>query len=171
MAKNPDSLQDLESPDNLSHNRWERFLERTGWCIGGALLLAAVVGWLGPGPLSHERAVSADDSIAMDYYSIERYSAPGKLRIWVRPKERSSDSIRVSISRSFTDHVTPEAIVPKPVSVEASGESLMYTFRAADVDDRGAITFRYKHDSYGSIAYAVGAEGHEPLYASQFVLP
>ena len=171
MPANHKSVHDLETHDNHVHNRREWVLERIGWCVAGAILLAAVLGLLGPGPLSHEQASSADGSIAMDYYSIERYESPAKLRIWVRAKEQRGDSVRLAISRNFTDRVTPETIVPNPVSVEASGKYVVYTFRVRDLAEDQPIVFRYKHDSYGSLDFAVGTTGHEPLQVSQFILP
>jgi hypothetical protein len=171
MPQPETSVVDLETPDRLSHHRWEWSIERVGWVVMALILAAALLGLAGPGPLSHRTVANSDGSLSVEYYAAERYEAPGKLLITLHPKEGDAKPVQLAISRSFTDETTSEQIVPRPVAMESIDDNLVLTFRAGDLAQNGRVIYQYQYDSFGSFKYQIGIVGHEPVQVSQFVYP
>jgi hypothetical protein len=146
-------------------------VERLGWLVFAATLLAALLGILGPGPLSNSRQQTQDGRLVVEYYSVERYEAPAELRIRFQPVHTEDGLIRLAVSREFTDATTPEAITPAPDSVEMRDDRIVYAFRAADLGKEGSIIYRYKNNSFGRLRYDIGLAGEASVSIAQFICP
>lgn len=171
MPENPTSVEGLEDPKFLSHQRSEWWLSRGGWLAMGLLLAAALAGFLGPGPLGYRRASSSDGSIVLEYHAVQRNSAPADLRLQLHPAKDEQKEVRLAVSRSFADAITPEHIVPRPASVSASGNSIIYAFRLEDLQAEYQVTYRYEHDDFGIFDYEFSLAGRQPLKIRQYVCP
>jgi hypothetical protein len=170
MTEGPRSTNELENPANVTTIRREWIAERIGWGAIGAILVAAILGLLGPGLLSHQRLASADGRLTVEHDCVQRYSAPAELRIRFQTQP-DADFVQLSLSRSFTDQVTPETIVPQPAAVEMQVDRLVYRFNAAELSDEGSVTFRYKHESMGWLRFDVGLNGESSIQITQFIFP
>jgi hypothetical protein len=169
-----DASQDtskLVSPDHIRSLRREWRLERLGWGLIAVALLAALLGYLGPGPLTHETRAADDQSLRAEYYRIERAQADSELRLYLDPAAIDEGTARLRVSRHFADRVTPVSVAPMPISVEALGDDIVYGFRMPEVDQHGSIVFHFQFQSFGSLAYEVGIDGRQPLTITQYVLP
>jgi hypothetical protein len=144
--------------------------ERVGWFVIAAILIAALLGLLGPGLLSYRIQTSPDHRLSVEYYAVQRYDAPAELRIRFRPSDVSM--VRITVARTFTDQTTPESITPNPETVEMQGDRLVYSFRAmADHRAAGLVTYRYKSNVPGWLRYEIGLDGGPSIEVSQFVCP
>ena len=81
MSEQTESTLDLEQPENQRASSREWWAERIGWVAISIILIAALLGAFGPGPLSHREAASDDGRLRVDYYRVQRYAAPAELRI------------------------------------------------------------------------------------------
>jgi hypothetical protein len=172
MADTSVSTSDLESPDHAREVRMETVCERIGWVLIVLVLIAALLGLLGPGPLSYRKQTTADGSLSVDYNLIERYEAPAELRMAVDPPSVEEGEVRLSISRSFVDEVTPQSISPVPIAIETVGDRMIYTFKMKDLNQQeGRIVAKFQIDEYGVMEYDVGLEGRETMRITQYVLP
>ena len=176
MPQNPKSVAELDDPGHLAHQRHEWIVERIGWALMALAVVAALLGYLGQGPLTSRSTASPDGSLAVEYYAVERYQAPAELRFQVRAPQSDSntpgpETVELLIGRSFTDETTPDEIAPKPLSIEARGKHLVHTFRVADLAGHERIVYRYQHEEYGRFEHEFGLEGHRPLRIVQWVLP
>jgi hypothetical protein len=165
------SLDELKSPHNLRVQRRDWLLERIGWGAMAAVLSAALVGLLGPGPLSRRTLASSDGALRIQYDCIQRYQAPAQLRITVRPGGAADTPVRLAVSRSLLDRVTVDQIVPPPAAVEPAGRRFVYTFPSANQDAELSIVVRYQHDDQGPLAYEIGLAGQTMLQVRQMILP
>jgi hypothetical protein len=137
----------------------------------GLILLAAILGFLGPGLLSSRTTTASDGSLRVQYHITERYESPARLRLYLRGASYSDDIVRISISNVFTRATIVEGIDPKPESVELRGDRTIYTFRVRDVGPDDCISYRYQNNQFGPVSFEVGLIGHEPVAIEQFVVP
>jgi hypothetical protein len=161
---------ELDDPDSLRLQSREWIAERIGWVLIAAALLAAVLGLLGPGPLSHRYASSSDGRLSVEYYSIQRHEAPAELIIRL-PDVQRQDEIRLAVSREFTDRITTESITPEPERIEMQGERLVYHVAAADSGGEAVVVVRYRNTAMGRLRYEVALEDGPVVSISHFVCP
>lgn len=171
MLAVPGSIEQIESPASLRTQKREWAFERIGWGICALILVAAVLGLLGPGPLSDRTATSKDGTVHVEYSAFERYEAPSELRIRVQPKTLQNNTVRLAISRSFADETTIDNIAPEPLATEMQGDKLIFVFQVTEIDDDWLVVCRYTHDTYGSLSYEVGLDGGDSVSISQFIYP
>ena len=162
------TIHELENATNTSHQRREWWIERFGWIAILLTIGAALLGLLGPGPLSSKRITNADGSLAVEFNAVEHYEAPGALRI--RAQLTGAEELRLVISRSFSDNVTAESIVPRPVSVEALDDDVIYTFSVSS-SAPAAVMYRYRYDDFDVFDHRIAVDGGEPIAFRQYVLP
>lgn len=162
---------ELEEPQNLQRHRREVFAERIGWLLVALVLFAALLGLLGPGLLSNRTVASQDESLTVQYCAIERYEAPSELRIDLRPSAVRDGIVSLTLSRSFTDETSLEALTPEPDTIEMQDDRIVCHFRVAGLTRDGRIVYRYQHNSFGRLRYTVGLLPSSTIDITQFVLP
>ena len=165
------SIEDLEAPQRLSHQRWEWVIERVGWALMACVVVAGVLGGLGPGPLGSCEAVSPDGSLTVNYYAVERIAAPNSLELQITPGSTEQSKIELSLSRSFADGANVESLVPSPAETRATDSAIIYTFLADDLSHGNKIVCRYQHEHFGVLKYQVSIANGQPIAIRQLVLP
>ncbi|HYD01305.1 MAG TPA: hypothetical protein VEB22_08770 [Phycisphaerales bacterium] len=157
---------DLQIHQDLSQERMEWKIERVAWVVALLILLAALAGLLGPGPLS--RAEAGEGPLRVEYNRLARYQAPEMLRIHIGPGASRGGKSRIWLSRAFIEGIELKHIDPRPSSVEAAPDRFTYTFDAAD---GGVMVFHFEPNTFGRAEVTVGAEGGPPVAFSQFFYP
>lgn len=167
----PERVGDLEISQDLAHERREWAIERVGWVVMALLLLAALAGLTGPGPLS--RATAADNSSALrvEYNRFERYQSPVMLRVHLGPGAAPDGKARLWLSRDYVENVELRHIDPEPESVEAASDRLVYTFNLPDPAQPTAVTYHLEPNEYGRRPVRIGLAGGPELQFSQFFYP
>jgi len=153
----------------IQHREW--IAERIGWGAIGLIILAALLGLLGPGVLSHRVASSSDGRLTVDYYRLQRNEAPSELLIRFDHPGADQDRLRLTISRELTDAVTIDGIAPEPDAVEMQADRLVYTFLASGSSPARKIVVRYQNHQMGALHYEVALEGGPSVSLSHFVYP
>lgn len=149
----------------------EKHLHRLGWVVFAALLLAALAGLLGPGPLS-SRTAEAGPALAADYQRFVRNHAPADLRIRVVPPA-GQDSIRLLVGNAFLEATELTRIKPEPSSVEVTPEGHVYVFEAPELGaEEALILYRYQPDgAFSDIPVRIALAGGPEVSFRQFVYP
>lgn len=142
-------------------------VQRVGWCVLAALVVATVLGGLGPGVFSK---VSELDSagLRVQYDRFVRYEAPAVMQIELPPT--AADERDFLIAASWLRGVHLQTVQPEPLRVQSEGAQVRYTIGAR----RGApaqISLHFEPDAPGSLHGSVGLEGSTPAPISQFVYP
>lgn len=171
MAEPSQSTIALDKPDTLRAVARELFVERIGWSLIAAVLFAAILGGLGPGPLSYREQVSEDAALSVEYSAVERYEAPAKLTIRFASNARPDHMIRIALSREFADEIVPEAISPPPDSTTMLPSKVVHAFRASDLSRDGHVTLRFKNSDWGWRRFQVGLVDGPVLEIEQFICP
>ena len=149
----------------------EKRLHRLGWLVFAALLLAALAGLLGPGPISSQTA-EAGPSLSVAYQRFVRNHAPADLRIRVVPKT-GQENIRLLVGHAFLEATELSNVKPEPEAVEVTPDGHVYVFEAAQLGSEPTlILYRYQPDgAFADITVRMALEGGPGVSFRQFVYP
>jgi hypothetical protein len=166
-------VDDLEITQDLEHSRLEWRLERVGWAIMALIIVAALIGLLGPGPVS-STTVGKGSVLWGEYEQFIRYQAPHVLRLHVRPKGTDS-LVHLRLSRTFVDNVEMMQIKPEPAHIEAESNHFSYSFARDDAsrtrDDSLTFTFEYQPEEFGKMEIEASVPDHHVIRFNQLVYP
>jgi hypothetical protein len=162
---------DLELDQDLDFEQRSWTVERVGWAILAVVLLAALVGLLGPGPLSRTIVGEQGGPLWLEYSRFGRFKAPLTLRIHFAPNASQQEGVRVWLSRSYVEGVQIEQVTPPPAQVEAGPEQLTFVFPVSELSRATAVTFSLKTAQIGRQRGCVGLANGPTLCFQQFIYP
>lgn len=164
-------IGDLELGQDLMYQRRKWVVERTGWTAMLLLILAALTGLFGAGPLSKTRAESTDALLSVEYDRFARLMSPLRLRVHIDAGAVQDDEIRLWISRAYLERTRIQHITPQPSRVETGPDRLIYVFRAAQENIPVTLIFHFEAERFGPMQARMGLEDRQALEFSQFVYP
>ena len=161
----------LDLPEGRESRSLDLWLHRVGWTVMALLLLAALAGLMGPGPLS-SRTASAGPSLKIQYDRFTRYHSPASLHVTVAPAS-GADQIRLDLDRRFLEAIELESVTPQPARVELATGGQTYVFDAPRLANGDAeIVFHYRPDrTMRSLRGSVGLADGASVAFTQFVYP
>ena len=157
--------QDLE----FQHLSWK--LQRIGWGLMALLLVAALAGLLGPGPLSDTTAGEENSMLWVEYNRFERYQSPIMLKIHLGPGAAKDGKVRLWMNRDYIQNMELRHIDPEPESVEVGAESTAYVFNIADPEKSTTIFFHLEPNTRGWLPLRIGLQGGPHVSLRQFLYP
>jgi hypothetical protein len=116
------------------HRQW--IVQRIGWGLGAVVLLLAIGGLFGGGPLSHVRAGSA--SLRVEYQRFIRRDSPAEIRIEVQPT--GSEEIHLAVSRDYLHALRIDSMLPDPERTDTTGQDVVLVFRVEPKAETARIT-------------------------------
>ena len=162
---------DLQVEQDLPHERREWMVERAGWIGIGALLIAALAGLLGPGPLSHRELHDPSSSLRVKLEGLPRCQSPTTLQIDAKVPNPADGALRLCVERRWLDAVTIREIQPEPKSQELDADRVIYQFVLVPGATLGHVTIHYEPRSPGSVRGQLGIDGGPMVEMTQFYLP
>lgn len=160
---------EIEQDLRFQHREWA--LQRVGWVGMAVVVLAALAGLLGPGPLGEATSRSGDRTVAVAYPRFVRAGAVHRITVTVAGSVAGRDDAEILLSRDYLSEVEIEAIAPEPDRHELAGTDIRYVFAAgADVEDL-RVQFLLRPDGVGPVAGRLSAGGSESVTFRQFVHP
>jgi hypothetical protein len=163
----------FDSPAALAHQRRVWRVQRVAWALMALLVLAALLGLTGSGPLSRRSVTSADGAVRVEYERFLRRGATTTLRIHARPNEREAAGLAVWVVRSYLEDVTIQGVQPPPERVQASHDRVTWSFQLS-AQDPGApttVTIHLVPEAIGRLRAVVGPDARPGLEFSQWVYP
>jgi hypothetical protein len=165
----------LEIDQDLEFQRRSWIVQRVGWAIMLALLVAGGLGLLGSGPLS-ARTASIPGLMRVDYQRFGRYQTSESLTIELEPQATAGGVVRLGIDRHYLEGSKIESIVPPVERVEGLGDRLVHVFRMAQPGVPLRVTLRRQPEQFGSIRGRIVLEGGSDVAGrtisfQQFVYP
>lgn len=161
MSGEGNKLQ-LDQDPAFQRANW-RF-ERIGWGVMAVLMLAALVGVFGKGPLSD--ATARADNATLRYQRFSHWESPDRLAFNVRaPGEQTV----LRLSRAYIERVWVEDITPAPAGTRTLPDWIEFRFHTGGGES--TITFHIQPQAFGlqRARYAVGDGA--PVAFWQFVYP
>ncbi len=160
------STESDSGASSFQHREWA--VQRGGWFVLTALLLAAGAGLFGRGPLA--RATVRDErGWQLAYERFARAYAPTRLTVTL-PATESRDTVHVWIDRDYADRVAVDESDPSPVSTAVLSDRLIYGF-LVNGPAPVRITFNIEPQSIGQLKGRMGVDDSTGVAFSQFVFP
>ena len=168
MAK---TAKGLEIDEHRAHQRREWLIERIGWGVMAALVVAALLGLFGDGPIG-ETTAGTPDALRVDYNRLQRAAAPTEYRFAVHPALARDGRLRLRVEDRLLEEAHLRAIVPEPESATAGPGYTEFAFAVDPGSDTPVrIVFDLEPTTFGRVTGRVAAEGAPPVVIDQFVFP
>ena len=164
-------IGDLEINQDLNFERRSWKVERVAWGVGLLILVTALLGFLGPGPLGKATAASADKSLSLQYYRVVRQESPVALRVNVDGSLAKNGALRLWLDRKFVDAIEIKHVDPKPEVVEINGERFVYVFKTVAAPSTIQIFFHVEPSRLGNTPSQLGVVDGPQIQFNQFYLP
>ena len=146
----------LELGQDLRFQQRSWQVQRAGWACFALVILAALAGLFGHGPLSRAAAASPDGSLAVEYHRFVRMQSPTELRVRFDAAAVTDGEVRIWLDRGYVERIRLQPVVPQPQQVEIGADRLTYVFSAAKLEARGAVTFHLQFQSFGRAHARIG---------------
>lgn len=128
-AKVPKGKQrSLELREDVEFERRQWRVQRVGWVAITLVLLAAIAGLFGNGPLSHVSASAGNLQVRYDRFV--HADAPATLNIDVA--NLPGDVARLAIDRSLLEPMDVQRMQPRPSRTRAAGDAVVFEFDLSD---------------------------------------
>lgn len=161
---------DLEINQDVVFQEREWNAERVGWGLLTLLILIAVAGLFGNGPLSWTSATS-DDGLEIIYERFGRRGGSQELTVRAPATAASGGVWEIEVTRGYLASLEITAVSPEPDKVETIEGALRYSFTqatpGADLEVVFAVTPRHLLSQDGEFRFRDG----EPVHVSQFFFP
>ena len=163
---NSDELQ--IDHDVTFHRRFWK-VQRIGWSFWALILVAAFLGFLGPGLSGWDTLDDRDAGMTMTYQRLVRANAATELSITL--DSTSKTETQLAFNRDYIEAIAVESIYPHPARQEATESELVYTFRKVDTGTPLTVEFRYQPKKPGEIPIQVRLDNSAALFIKQFCFP
>jgi hypothetical protein len=166
---------EIEIDQNLEHLRREWRFQRIGWLLMLLVVLAALAGLFGRGPLAKASGGAPNAPARLEYERIVRYTSPTQLTVLLSPEAIEEGIARIWLEREYIQAVEIDRIVPEPEQEEAAEQQgvpgILYTVRVVGTGQPARVHFYIKPDHYGMQRGRIGLLDRSPVTFEQFVLP
>ncbi len=166
-----DRVGDLEISHDPAFQRREWTAQRVGWVVWLAVIVAALAGLMGEGPMSDATAGADGGPLQVEYHRFVRHAAPETIRIHLRPGAVQGKQARVFVSREYLEGLQIEDVTPELSSMEAVQDGTVYVFDLGAAGAPATIVFDVQHEPMGLTDARVRLGEQEAVSFSQFVYP
>ena len=168
----PEHVQhpDLQLNEEFVFQQSYWVFQRFTWILLLLLVLAALLGLFGTGPLSRAVATTPDGHIEIEHDRFARQQTPQTLRF------RAADLVTqptLWLSREFLEAGSLETIVPEPKETQLDSRGMTLRFDSAEPMLSGSIiaTIDYRPHCCGAIRASIGSSPESSVSIWQFVYP
>jgi hypothetical protein len=162
---------ELEITEDVGFQRKEWRFERIGWAAMALLVLAALAGLLGPGPLSHATAGEEGSALWVGYERFAHRSAPTTLEIHAGPNTAQAGQLRLWLGRDVIAGNQVQSIQPEPQQVSTAGDRIVYTFAVDDPAREVVVFLRLEPTQYWRQQIELGIKGGPQAGFTQVLYP
>ena len=123
------------------------------------LVLAALVGLLGSGPLSKAIRGAEGGPLWVEYARFARHRAPTELRVHVGPGLASEGQLRLQFDQPFTEWVQIQRVDPQPEQEEVGDARIIHQFSIGDTQQPVVVVYQYEPHDFGRLPISIQVEG------------
>lgn len=144
--------------------------QRIIWAVLDGILLLALVGLLGKGPLNAAQTRS-DAAVVVSYERVLRMRSPGLLEVELKAAANLPQKTVVELNRALVEQYSIEQVWPQPLITQPIHGGLRFFF-ATDPDAApGRIRFTVKPNAPGLVNATIAVKGQAPVNFRQLILP
>ncbi len=168
MASSPVRIGDLEINQDLDVQRRTWTLQRIGWAGMALIVLAALAGVFGDGPLALTEVTDDRQIFRLWYDRFGRYEGESVLQLVLAPETTTTNQVTVEIDRTYWTCHAVEHISPEPLISSIGIGGFLYTF---ETNAPSAIVFRLRPKCLGALDGRIRVNDAGPLHFHQFMFP
>ncbi len=149
----------LEIDQNLRFQERSWTVQRLGWIGMMLLIVLALAGLFGTGPLSTATAGDPHGPISVDYQRFVRHDGRASLTIRVSSDQISGNEAEVWLDAAYVDSFQIQQITPQPDEVRSGEERLIYVFAVEDASQPFQVSFSLSPQHIGRVSGEAGIVG------------
>ena len=158
----------IEQDLRFQQRMWD--VQRVGWGVIACVLVVALLGLLGSGPLASRTVDSPQGRFRLEYQRFLRQRTPTRIHLFVYLKDQPQQEVRVWCDHTLIEHFEIRQIVPPPAKVETATGSLTYIFPITNQIEQLLIIFSLEPEIFGLLSGRIGVDD-DSLYFRQLVYP
>jgi hypothetical protein len=155
----------LDVDEDLSFQTWEWRIERIGWFLLLLVILGALIGVFGSGPISKVHARTPDQAVSLEYCRIVRQDRSEFLQVHFHSP---SAERRIAIATNLMNSWNVQKITPEPASVVPGQHDLAFHFAGTGP---GRVVIEYRPSTVGKAAGTLSFGQGQTIKMSQTALP
>jgi hypothetical protein len=164
-------VDSIEAGSAIGFERaWWRF-ENVLYLLITLLLIAAVAGFTGRGPVSQAIAGVPGSAVWAEYEKYARFRTPSMLAVHLGPDALHGAQAVVRLTGSIVDRVPISRISPQPQTVAPIPNGQQFTFPVAQPGDSATVRFVVEPAKPGLSQGTLATPGAPPITFSQFIYP
>jgi hypothetical protein len=137
----------------------------------GFVIVAALLGLFGSGPLSKATSQSGGAALTVDYHRFDRFQSPSTIEVLLGAEAIQGDEAQIWIESSYLDRVQIEDILPEPDSVEAGSDRYVFTFAITGDSASANVTFHIRSEEPGFHSAEIGIVDGSSIRLRQLIYP
>lgn len=114
----------LQVAEHEAFQQREWTAQRIGWACIAAFVAAALLGVLGPGPLSATTATSDDQLLEVEHQRFRHLEADDMITVVLAPAAVTGDAVEVELAQDWVRSVDISGITPEPQEQVATSYGL-----------------------------------------------
>ncbi|MCE5977593.1 hypothetical protein LVS58_11685 [Pseudomonas sp. JR33AA] len=142
--------------------------ERVGWYVLVVIILLALAGLFGNGPLSDAESISQDGRLKVEYQRLSRSSTTDNLFITVQGIP--GQPVRVELEGSLLREASIETLQPEPQLSMSHGPSLVWQLGTSN-DGMATLYLTLRSEHVGTLEGVVRAGPSSEVHFSTFLYP
>ena len=163
----PLSVKDVDVPA-FQVREWR--VQRAGWGVLALVVIAALLGLFGAGPLSETTTEADDGTVQVEYERFLRHIGTSRMTISVGDAAFEKGMARVYISRELVEGWRLESVSPAPSTASSSDEWLIWQFDVLG-ESAPVIKVEIRGDGVGKNSGVIRAGDGEPVSLTQWIYP
>ena len=171
MASAPVRIGDLEINQDLDVQRTTWTVQRIGWSVMTLIVLAALSGVFGSGPLARTEVIDDQQTFRLLYDRFGRYEGELVLQLELTPEATTTNRVTVEIDRTYWISHAVEHITPAPLLASIGIDGFRYTFEINAPSMPAVIAFRLRPKYLGALDGRIRVNDGAPLQFNQFMFP
>ena len=142
--------------------------ERVGWYALVLIVLLALAGLFGNGPLSDAQVSSEDGRVQVDYQRLSRSGTTDKLRITVRGT--AGEPVMLLLGGTLLREASIETLQPQPQASRSQGRSLLLQLGTSK-EGIATLYLTLRSEYVGTLEGVVRAGPSSTVHFSTFLYP
>lgn len=162
---------DLDIDENLDFQVWQWRFERVGWGLLALIVLLALLGLFGGGPISSVSAGSDAGGLTVEYQRFIRQEGEDELIVTVDARHARDGQVELWISGTYLDAIAVTGFSPEPVEQSGDDGRVVYRFALAEGATSLTIDIDYAARSVGRLSARIGTGPETSVTFHQFSYP
>lgn len=169
--KPPQDNGELQIDVALAYQERTWRLQRIGWGVFIALIIAALAGLFGAGPLSSTRAGTPTDGLQVEYERIARLNAPTTIVVRADRRLARGDELGVTLSGDMVRGLAMESSMPPADGATVLPDGVVLRFKAGRQPGELTIVLQAKPQRVGRLSSGIGVAGGPAHTIRQWIHP